>query len=297
MPTLAQVALEFLERNYLSTSTKRSYEITLRPLLAEIGYLSLEIITKSVIEDYLFSLNHLAYTTQQRHLTIIQSLFNFAIEKAYLKVNPIARLPRPKPSALKGEHGSDEVIHYLTSEQLKVLYQLADDDIRLHCLILLLHQTGARISELLALNLDEIDRANCKFQVVGKGNKIRWCFYSQNASFILEKYIKKYRYQPHPALFTARHPLTHKITRLSYSRVYQLWKELTSQSPLLAGIRLHDLRHTFATERVGLMGIEELRALMGHNSIQTTLKYQKVTSSRAEEVAQNALQMLENKLF
>lgn len=57
-------------------------------------------------------------------------------------------------------------------------------------------------------------------------------------------------------------------------------------------MRLHDLRHTFATERVGLMGIEELRALMGHSHIQTTLKYQKVTSLRAEQVAQNALQIL-----
>lgn len=81
---------------------------------------------------------------------------------------------------------------------------------------------------------------------------------------------------------------------LSYSRVYHLWKELTHQHPLLKGIRLHDLRHTFATERVGLMGIEELRALMGHNSIQTTLKYQKVTSARAKEVAKNALQFPTN---
>ena len=57
---------------------------------------------------------------------------------------------------------------------------------------------------------------------------------------------------------------------------------------------MHDLRHTFATERVGLMGIEELRALMGHENIQTTLRYQKVTSSRAEEVAKKALKILEN---
>jgi integrase/recombinase XerD len=294
MPTLAQVAMEFIERPYLASSTKRSYEVTLSPLLAEVGYLTLEIMTREVIESYLVNLNSLAYTTQQRHLTIIQSLFNFAVQKGYLKVNPIARLSRPKPNPFKGEHGSDEVIHYLTPEQLKVLYQLVSDDTRLHCLVLLLHQTGARISELLALNLGDIDREHYKFQVVGKGNKIRWCFYSQNAALILDKYLKYYRYEPHLALFTAQHPLTLTVTRLSYSRVYHLWKELTRQHPLLEGIRLHDLRHTFATERVGLMGIEELRALMGHNSIQTTLKYQKVTSSRAEEVAKNALQFLTN---
>jgi integrase/recombinase XerD len=63
-------------------------------------------------------------------------------------------------------------------------------------------------------------------------------------------------------------------------------------SPELKGIRLHDLRHTFATERVGLMGIEELRALMGHQNIQTTLRYSYVTSSRAEQVAKKALSLL-----
>jgi integrase/recombinase XerD len=62
-------------------------------------------------------------------------------------------------------------------------------------------------------------------------------------------------------------------------------------------VRIHDLCHTFATERVGLMGIEELRALMGHENIQTTLRYQKVTSERAEAAAQNAFMMLSMQLF
>ena len=70
--------------------------------------------------------------------------------------------------------------------------------------------------------------------------------------------------------------------------MYTYWQQFTHDHPLLQGIRIHDLRHTFATERVGLMGIEELRALMGHQNIQTTLRYQKVTSGRAEAAAQNA---------
>ena len=56
----------------------------------------------------------------------------------------------------------------------------------------------------------------------------------------------------------------------------------------LAGARLHDFRHTFATERVGLIALEELRALMGHENIQTTLRYQKVTSEKAKEAAKKA---------
>ncbi|MGD1704711.1 tyrosine-type recombinase/integrase [Dapis sp. BLCC M229] len=290
--TLALVATEFIYRDSLSNSTKLSYEVTLMPLLEKFGSYSIEIINRKLIEDYLTSLTHLSYTTHNRHQIIIQSLFNFAVQKSYIKVNPATGIQQQKPNRSKGEHQDDSVIRYLTNEQLETLYQLVEPDIRLHTIVRLLHRTGARISELLSLNLEDIDRDNCKFQVIGKGNKKRWCFYSKDAATHLEKYIQYYRYNPHQALFTARHPLTKIVTRLSYHRVYSLWREVTNQSPILTGVRLHDLRHTFATERVGLMGIEELRALMGHSHIQTTLKYQKVTSLRAEKVAQNALKIL-----
>ena len=61
----------------------------------------------------------------------------------------------------------------------------------------------------------------------------------------------------------------------------------------------HDLarrgwRLVYGGGSVGLMGIEALRALMGHDNIQTALRYQKVTSSRAETVAQKALDTLLN---
>ena len=108
----------------------------------------------------------------------------------------------------------------------------------------------------------------------------------------VEKYIKYYRHKEVSALFTAQHPLTKQVTRLSYRRVHTLWQELIDTDPLLKGIRLHDIRHSYATERVGLMSIEELRALMGHSNIQTTLRYQKVTSLKAEETAKKALNIL-----
>lgn len=56
----------------------------------------------------------------------------------------------------------------------------------------------------------------------------------------------------------------------------------------------HQLRHSFGTERVGLMGIDELRALMGHENIEMTLRYSKVTSRRAEEVAKIAFSQIQN---
>lgn len=293
MISLATVATQFLERPGLAKKTQQSYELTLLPLLQEYGQYPIEVLTRSTLEAYLTTLSHLAYTTHHRHQATIQALFNFAVEQGYLKVNPITRLRRRKPDAQRGEHASDQTIRYLNSDQLKQLYQVVAPDVRLSAIVHLLHRSGARIAELLGLDLQDINLTQQKFQVIGKGNKQRWCFYSDDAAKALDKYLRYYRHPGTPALFTAQHPFTGQVSRLSYRTVHTHWQDCILKEPLLKGIRLHDLRHTFATERVGLMGIEELRALMGHQNIQTTLRYQKVTSGRAEAVAKNAFTQLE----
>ncbi|MGB3511177.1 MAG: tyrosine-type recombinase/integrase [Microcoleaceae cyanobacterium] len=290
--TLAQLATKFLDRPGLSLSTQQSYEFTLMPLLAKYGRLPVEIVNRQMLSDYLDGLKHLSVSTHHRHQAIIQALFNFAVLEGDIITNPIVGLKLRKPQKEQGEHTTDQRIRYLNPEQLDVLYSVVVPDARMHAIVRLLHRTGARIGELLALNLEQLDVSARKFQVVGKGNKKRWCFYSEDAEQALLFYVNFYRDATVKALFTAQNPLTKEVTRLSYSRVHGIWSDLIAQSNILKGVRLHDLRHTFATEKVGLMGIEELRALMGHENIQTTLRYQKVTSLRAEEVAHKALNIL-----
>ncbi|MCT7964207.1 tyrosine-type recombinase/integrase [Laspinema sp. D1] len=294
--TLAQVATVFLERQGLASSTVYGYEITLGPFLERYGKYPIQTVTREMVADYLNSRDSLHYTTHQRHQDIIQALFNFALEQEYLEVNPIARLKHRKPDPFKGEHRSDEIVRYLSPEKLKVLYELVAPNYRMNALVQLLHRTGARVGEILALDFDAVDFGARKFQVIGKGNKSRWCFYSEDVATALAKYFKYDRHSEHPALFTSQHPTTKKVNRLSYPTAYKEWKQICDRAEELKDARLHDLRHTFATERVGLMGIEELRALMGHENIQFTLRYQKVTSSRAEEVAQKALATLNSSI-
>ena len=286
------VATQFLDRPGLAKKTVESYERTLMPLLREYGSWPVEICDRTILTEYLDSLSHLAYTTHHRHQAIIQALFNYAVEQQHIKANPITKLKRRKPDAGKGEHASDETIRYLIPEQLKQMYQAVETDFRTHTIVRLLHRSGARISELLALDLNQIDLEQQKFRVIGKGNKQRWCFYSDDAAQMLSQYLNHYQHHSCPALFTAQQPIAGSVSRLNYQTIYQNWRQLIANTPELEGARLHDLRHTFATERVGLMGIEELRALMGHESILTTLRYQKVTSARAETVAQGAFKAL-----
>ncbi|QEI41458.1 Tyrosine recombinase XerD (plasmid) [Dolichospermum sp. UHCC 0315A] len=292
--TLATVAVKFLERTGLAPSTIKTYELTLLNFLAEYGSWLIEIISKQTLIEYLDSLSHLKYTTHHKHQAILQSLFNFAVQQEYIKINPIQGLKQRPPQREKGEHKSDTLIRYLTPDQLNILYTATKDDLRLSAIIHLLHRTGCRIGELLALNLSDLDIKNQKFQVLGKGNKQRWCFYSNDAAQSLNKYFQHTRHKNINALFTAQHPVTLKVSRISYHTLHDYWREITNTNPELTGVRIHDLRHTYATERVGLISIEELRSLMGHESIQTTLRYQKVTSQKAESAARHALNMLIN---
>jgi integrase/recombinase XerD len=293
MVVLATVTADFLNRPGYAASTLKSYELTLMPLLKQHGRMPIELITREILEEYLESLSALSYTTHRRHQAILQALLNFALERGNLKANPIAHLKQRKPNPAAGESHTDQVVRYLNTEQLQPLYLALKRDPRMYALVLLLHRTGARIAEVLALNLADLDLNDYKFQVIGKGNKRRWCFYSEDAAEALEQYVQHYRHPESPALFTARQPQSNIVSRLSYTTVYKAWKQLTFTIPLLNDSRIHDLRHTFATERVGLMGIEELRALLGHQNIQTTLRYQKVTSARAQEVAKHALSIIQ----
>ena len=291
-PTLATVATQFLQRPELAKGTLKAYESTLMPFLAVYGSWTIDLLERHDVVEYLQGLTHLAYTTRRKQQATVQALFNFAVEQGYLKANPIARLKQPKPDPQRGEHISDDTIRYLSEAQLKCLYRAVELDTRMKAIISLLHRSGARISEVLQLDLDDIDFEEQRFQVLGKGNKQRWCFFSQDTATALAEYIRDGRHLRSAALFTAQQPLSLETSRISYRRIHQCWETLIAPYPDLEGARLHDLRHTFATERVGLMGIEELRALMGHESIQTTLRYQKVTSRRAASVAKQALDKL-----
>lgn len=292
--TLAALTTQFLDRPGLTNSTIRTYEYVLIPLLQLYGRWSIEIIDYEILVEYLSGLTNVKFTTHHKHQAVITALFNFAVEQDYIKSNPLDRYPRCKPQLEKGEHNSDEEVRYLTSTQLNLLYQTIKPDARLDALVHLLHSTGARIAEILMLDLDGVDIQNRKFQVIGKRNKQRWCFYSENAAQSLNNYLKYYRHQCVSALFTAQQPFTKKVSRLSYATAYKSLLEVIKGVSELEGIRFHDLRHTFGTERVGLMGIDELRALMGHETIQMTLRYSKVTSRRAEEVAQKAFDKIPN---
>lgn len=290
---IARVATKLLSDKNLSPKTGKSYEGVLLPLVQKFGQTPINQIKRADLEDYLLALTHIGYRTHNKHQTIISRLFNFAIEQGYLEANPISHLKPKKPDSTQGEQASDEPVRYLSKRELEALYRATHSFPRLDALVSLLHESGARISEVLALDLKDINFSEREFRVVGKGNKKRWCYFGDRSHRALNHYINGNREHPHDALFTERLIVSHKVRRLTYDLSYREWKVALNGCPDLKSTRFHDLRHTFATERAKVIPLEVLRALLGHENIQTTLIYQKITSLVAKEVAHNALRDLQ----
>lgn len=158
--TLATVVTEFLSRPDLAKSTRRTYELALKSILKEYGSWAIEIISKQTLIEYLKSLDDCSYTTHRKYQAILQSLLNFAVDQDYIKLNPISGLKQRQPNPDKGEHKTDFVGRYLTPEQLNLLYSSVKSDLRMNAIVHLLHRSGCRISELLALNIDDVDLKN-----------------------------------------------------------------------------------------------------------------------------------------
>jgi integrase/recombinase XerD len=268
--TLAQVTVNFLDLYQHKEVTQQAYLSVLSSLLDRHGSQAIEEITTTDLETYLKSLNSLAISTQKRHRTIIASLFNYAFQESYILSNPLARLPVPTVPIAE--------ITYFSPEQIDRLYSLltasaTPEGDRLHALVRLLHRTGAKVSEILSANLEDLDLDRREIRVIGYRNRLRSLVYSEDVPPVLSRYLDRHRHRNHPALFTFVKRGTSEVLRLPYAIVYRDWQKLVTPYPDLKSFRINDLRHTFAIERVGIVPIDRLQEWMGHEDIKMTLRY------------------------
>ncbi|WP_339374004.1 tyrosine-type recombinase/integrase [Calothrix sp. PCC 6303] len=219
----------FLDKRELNKTTYNSYISTLMPLLQQYGKHSPQSINRDTIIKYLQNIPNISNSTRNRHQAVIQAVFNFGVEQGYLDYNPISRLKRCK--VVKTQESE------ITAEQMTQLCQFVEKDLRMSALIRLIYSTKLKIGEILALNLVDVDLENQRILV----RKQDWNHYDVETATYLRNYITFSRHPQSHALFTAKHPSTAKVTRLTYRRVHRCWVDITSQSSLLVGLHLTSL--------------------------------------------------------
>jgi integrase/recombinase XerC len=280
LPLAIAEYLTTLRRENASEHTIRNYAADLEQFVA---YLTppegeppvLSEIDPLLIREWLGHLyrKELAATSIRRKLASVRSLLQFAMRQGWTMSNPAAlvrtpKIPKTVPRVMTSEQTND-LIDGIGSGQLERAYPERD-----LALLEVLYGCGLRVSELVGLDLDDIDTAQQWMRVRGKGKKERMVPYSDNVADVLARYLPTR--QPAPserAVF-----LNYKGSRLSTRSVAKIVKLYATAIAGDSSIHPHSLRHAFAThllsEGADLRSIQEL---LGHAALSTTQKYTQVS--------------------
>ena len=189
---------------------------------------------------------------------IYNSMFGWLHREGLIKSNPCANLaPIRKKKEVRKPFSDVEI------EKLKE----ACDNLRNKAIISFLLCTGCRISETCDLNVDDIDFQNMECTVLGKGNKERTVYLDEVAALYLEQYLQKRKYKGGP-LFLGR-----KSIRLQPGGVRCMLNKIAERAGV-ENVHPHRFRRTLATNLIGRgMTIQEVARILGHEKIDTTMKY------------------------
>lgn len=292
---LFELITRYLSSLNLDGDTLRAYTIDLHKFERVLNNAPVINITRDTIKDYLNNLTskygqRVSLATQNRHYASLHRFFQWCVQEKCLNENPMESLPRRRPNKDMGESTPGSIIRALKREQVEKLLRNAQTN-RERLLFTLLYTSGIRISEALDLNIQDIHDGTIHINH-GKGNQPRQAYLSKQTEKLLIQCVEERGNPTSGPLFITAHG-----QRLSYARARQLFMEAARNILNADGtpITIHQLRHTFCTERAGHIDSFVLQRLAGHNDIRTTLRYTKVNDVVAKEAFTNFDEWMEYK--
>jgi len=222
---------------------------------------------------YLFG-QGLTTISVRRKVAAVRSLFKFLRQEGVLTVNAAARLHTPKvPQRLPDVMSEEKTNRMLdaVSSGAPIEKPSKERDV---AFLELLYGCGIRVSELVGIDLENIDLNERWLKVRGKGNKERQVPVPERAAAAVERYLAVRKPKPgEHALF-----LNNRGTRLTDRRVRDLVKFYALATTGDSTVHPHSFRHAYATHLLAdgadLRAIQEL---LGHARLSTTQKYTKVS--------------------
>ena len=218
-----------------------------------------------------------------RKISALRTFFKYLQEKKIVKTNKVNYITMPK--------FEKELPNILDREDINKLRDAINTSkitgIRDRLIIELLYSSGIRASELIDLNEYMINIEERELRVIGKGNKERITFFSENSKKWLEKYIeeKKKKYSNYTKDVVFANSKGEKLTTRSLRR---LIADHAKKAGLQKEVTPHVFRHTFATELLNNgVDIRYLQELLGHSSISTTQVYTHVSKALLKDVYMN----------
>jgi integrase/recombinase XerD len=274
-----------------SHNTLTAYRNDLGQLLAFVESQALESwasADKDTVVNYMLHLKERAYSsaTVARKMAATKRFFRYLAETGAIQADPTALMDSPKvkkrlPRSLSTEDVARLLAAPLAGSGPKALRDAA--------MLELLYATGMRVSELVALNLDDVNLASATVRCFGKGSKERIIpIYSRAVAAIRDyqdegrvTYLKD---RDERALF-----LNPRGSRLTRQGLWLIIKAYVEQAGVRSEVTPHTLRHSFATHLLdGGAGLREVQKLLGHSNVSTTQIYTHVSGERLRSAYDDA---------
>jgi site-specific recombinase XerD len=251
-------------------------------------------INLNLIKEYRLFLNRkkaLSVKTQNYHVIALRAFLK------YLTKNDIETLA---PEKIELSKTGDRTVEVLSREELDRLFASASVEkntlrgARDLAIIETLYSTGLRVSELAALDRNQIDLKRREFSIRGKGRKARIVFLSEDATETIKNYINK-RIDNSDPLFISipkksaknqiKEIVNPKANRLSTVSIQSIVSKYARKAGIIKKVTPHTLRHSFATQLlINGADIRSVQELLGHASITTTQIYTHVTNKALREI-------------
>jgi len=220
----------------------------------------------------------LASTSLARRVASIKSFYAFLKSQGLVKGNPARLLRTPKKRK--------PLPRVLSQRETTKLLDKSFMSARDRAILEVLYATGIRVSELVGLNLEDVDLAQGQIRVMGKGKKERITLMGAKAIEALKVYLKERSLcekKGDKALFVTPRG------RISDTTVRRIIKKASITSGLGKPVTPHTLRHSFATHMLeGGADLRSLQELLGHANLSTTQIYTHLTRKRLKEIYNKA---------
>jgi integrase/recombinase XerD len=230
---------------------------------------------------YMLNLKERGYvaTTIARKVAAARSFFGFMVSEGHIKTDPTENMSSPSVGKALPKPIPISQVRLLLEQPAKLSTSEAKRD---RAMLELLYASGMRISELVALNMGDVNFEGDYFvRCLGKGRKERIIPLYQQIALLVKKYVDEDRPKlahgkKEVALF-----LNARGDRLTRQGFWQKLKEYAKTAGLSPQISPHTLRHSFATHMLsGGADLRSVQELLGHANISTTQVYTHLTTEQ-----------------
>lgn len=243
----------------------------------------------NTVRAYLAVLNekHYSKATIARKLATLRSFYKFLVKRNQIPSNPVMAIRTPKQDK--------RLPHFLEYDQIKRLLETPPTNswlgARDRAIMETLYSTGVRVSELVALNMDDVDFLGEVVHIRGKGKKERIVPIGTSALQVIQHYMEFRNKRAHSnpnfdsrVLFVNKHG-----RRLSTRSVRRKMDKYLRMAGLDPSISPHTLRHSFATHMLNNgADLRSVQELLGHQSLSTTQVYTHLTTKKLKDVYDKA---------